>query len=42
MTTQFNGTEFVTIGAQACRDTPKMKLIGRRQARRERRANRAI
>jgi len=52
MTTQFNGTEFVALdtrtfrptfeGAQARRDMPKMNIIGRRNARRDRRANRAI
>ena len=52
MTTQFNGTEFTSVetrtfrptfeGAQARRDHAKMNLIGRRNARRDRRANRAI
>jgi hypothetical protein len=52
MTTQLNGTEFVAIetrtfrptfeGAQARRDMPMLNLAGRRNARRDRRANRAL
>jgi hypothetical protein len=52
MTTQFNGTEFTTVetrtfrptfeGAQARRERATLNLIGRRNARRDRRANRAI
>jgi len=52
MTTQFNGTEFTSVetrtfrptfeGAQARREKATMNLIGRRNARRDRRANRAI
>lgn len=52
MTTQFNGTEFVTTntntfaptfeGAQARRERANGSLITRRNSRRDRRANRAI
>ena len=52
MTTQFNGREFVTQnvrtfaptfeGAQARRERHNSNLIMRREARRDRRANRAI
>jgi len=52
MTTQLNGTEFVAVetrtfrptfeGAQARREQATMNLIGRRNARRDRRANRAL
>ncbi len=52
MTTQFNGTEFVTMntntfaptfeGAQARREVSKGSLIKRRNSRSDRRANRAI
>jgi len=52
MTTFLNGTEFVNAGArtftpafesaQTRRDLAKGSLVGRRQARRDRRANRAF
>lgn len=52
MTTQFNGTDFVTTdtntfeptfeGAQARRELSKGSLIKRRNSRTDRRANRAI
>ncbi len=52
MTTQFNGTEFVTgstrkfaptfEGNRSRRDFETSSVMGRRHARRERRANRAL
>ena len=52
MTTQLNGTEFVTVenrkfaptfeGAQARRELDLSSVMGRRHARRARRANRAL
>ncbi len=41
MTTVLNGTEFVNLETQR-REAPKLNVVARRNARRDRRANRAI
>ncbi len=41
MTTVLNGTEFVTLASQR-RDAPKLNVVARRHARRDRRANRTL
>ena len=41
MTTVLNGTEFVTT-ARPRYDAPKLNVVARRHARRDRRANRTI
>jgi len=41
MTTVLNGTEFVTLAGQR-RETPKLNVVARRHARRDRRAIRTI
>lgn len=41
MTTVLNGTEFVTLASQR-REAPKLNVVARRHARRERRAIRTL
>lgn len=41
MTTVLNGTEFVTLASQR-RNAPKLNVVARRHARRERRAIRTL